>query len=964
MAEVSYTFDATAGQIATLSFNEAGTDPDRRVAIEGRLVSPGGTVVGQPFDGEINGNGVGVGTAFVSDMLPETGTYELFLFDRDSTSNINGAGNLVISLAVGGTPPVADGNASGNDPNLTLVSGQSVLATLSDGDLDVFSFDADAGETATISFSELGDPSNAVALAFQVFAPDGTRVADVVDGEINGNGTGRGTAFVSDPLPQDGTYQIVFRDRDSNSNVDDAGDYRLSLVVGNGAVLDDGGEGDDPNLMLVSGGTVEFTVDSGDLDVFSFDATSGDRATFAISERFDTDNLVATGSQLFAPDGSLVGDFFDGEINGNGLGLGASFVTDPLPATGTYQLVVRDRDNQLNADNAGSLTLSFALGSVLPTDVGLDASDPNPRVDEAIPFTTTLFDGDVDVFVFEASAGDAMQIVADEQGRDPESVIALAGQLFAPDGTRIADVLDGELNGNGRGQTIDFTIDPLPADGTYLFVVRDRDNQFQSPDASEYTVTITGITPPEPTNQPPTIGSLVASPNPAKVSSPVTLELLSVEDLDGEVTSVEFFLKDNTSNFRFSIGIDTDGSDGWFVETLAPDDFFGNGDPDGFAGARDFIAVARDDDGLLSEEATTRLGVFVIDNLPPTIEALTASPEPVVQGNTLTLTPIGIVDEQDPIARLTFFRDGMKIADSVDGDNGFTLDVDTTDLSPGVYTFSVVAADPQRLESEPRFVTSTVIAPPPPPPTDDLAFTFLDATADVRLFQIEDGATYARSELASNLSVEVDNVDAEAESVAWRLEGPGGLVYENTENISFYTLFRNLGTAYEGSADVLGGELPAGTYTLSATSYSADDAEGSVDEMSTITFTIADDATVPTIDGLTVVDADRDVTAFDLVDGGVYSVFEVPTSATIVAAASESESVAFELDGPDGLSVSSVENVSPYSIFANDGNDFFGGSLPAGDYTLSVTPWSQDGATGTAGSTRVLSFSIVEFQAR
>ncbi len=362
--------------------------------------------------------------------------------------------------------------------------------------------------------------------------------------------------------------------------------------------------------------------------------------------------------------------------------------------------------------------------------------------------------------------------------------------------------------------------------------------------------------------QPPTIGGLFATPNPAEVGSPITLTLTGVTDPDDDVTRVEFYLEDNTSNFRFIAGVDEDGSDGWSLETTAPDDFFGFGDTDGFNGFRDFTAIAFDSVGLESNKSTTRLNVFV-DDLPP--------------------------------------------------------------------------------------------------PSDDLAFTFLNAGDDVRLFQIEDGATYQRSELASNLSVEVDNVDAEAESVAWTLVGPGGLFYENTENISFYTLFRNEGMAYEGSVDVLGSQLPAGMYTLTATSYLADNALGGTDETGSVTFTIADDAATPTVDGLFVFDADSNTSAFELTDGGSFNAGDVPANATIVANASGgTESVAFLLTGPGGLSVSSVENVAPYSIFANDGDDYFGDALPVGDYSLSVTPYSQDNASGTAGSTIVLSFSIFE----
>ena len=187
--------------------------------------------------------------------------------------------------------------------------------------------------------------------------------------------------------------------------------------------------------------------------------------------------------------------------------------------------------------------------------------------------------------------------------------------------------------------------------------------------------------------------------------------------------------------------------------------------------------------------ATIELVEAMQPNQPPTIGGLTVSPEPVTAGDVLTVEVTGVDDPDGAVAVVSFFRDGDLIGTDADGSDGYALSVDTTGLAAGVYDYSAVATDDLGLASDARFAMSTVISPPPPPPPppsgDDLAFTFLDAGADVRLFQIVDGATYQRGELPTNLSVEADNVDAEAESVAWTLEGPDGLFYENTENISF-----------------------------------------------------------------------------------------------------------------------------------------------------------------------------------
>ncbi len=454
-------------------------------------------------------------------------------------------------------------------------------------------------------------------------------------------------------------------------------------------------------------------------------------------------------------------------------------------------------------------------------------------------------------------------------------------------------------------------------------------------------------------NSVPTIASLTDSPDPA-VADPtalVTLTANGVTDTDGSVAEVVFFRQDADGDT--AIGNDADGSDGYSV-TFDGFDVVGQ--------TRTYYAIAVDDEGAESDPVFTTNTVVrpTPGNLAPTIASLSVSPNPVTAGDALTVTAGGVEDSDGSVSGVTFFRDGTAIGTDNDGSDGYTLALDTTGFAAGDYDYSAVATDDQGLTSGARFATSTVIVAPPPPPTnDDVSFTFLDAGADVRLFAIVDGQTYNRSELASNLSIEADGIDADAESVAFRLEGPGGLVYENTENVSFYTLFRNEAMAYEGSGDVLGTALPAGTYTLTATSYSADNAGGNVDETGSVTFTIVDDSADLGIASLTLVDAAEDVDVLTLTDGIV--VTDVPSHASIVANVADTtavESVRFVLNGPGGLFVDRVENVAPYALLANNGGDFFGDVLPAGAYTLSVTAYADDDATGLAGESLPIAFTV------
>jgi len=84
--------------------------------------------------------------------------------------------------------------------------------------------------------------------------------------------------------------------------------------------------------------------------------------------------------------------------------------------------------------------------------------------------------------------------------------------------------------------------------------------------------------------------------------------------------------------------------------------------------------------------------------------------------------------------------------------------------------------------------------------------------------------------------------------------------------------------------------------------------------------------------------------------------FPVATFEGSFAAASV-ESVAFVLDGP--LSETRVENVEPYAVFGDTpAFTYNDATLPSGDYALSATAFSEDGAQGDVLAELDLSFSV------
>ena len=70
------------------------------------------------------------------------------------------------------------------------------------------------------------------------------------------------------------------------------------------------------------------------------------------------------------------------------------------------------------------------------------------------------------------------------------------------------------------------------------------------------------------------------------------------------------------------------------------------------------------------------------------------------------------------------------------------------------------------------------------------------------------------------------------------------------------------------------------------------------------------------------------------------------------------ESMDMQLTGP--ISFRQTESVQPYTLFGDSpGQNFNGRAFPPGNYTLTVTPYNENGLRGTAGTPLQLSFSIV-----
>lgn len=177
--------------------------------------------------------------------------------------------------------------------------------------------------------------------------------------------------------------------------------------------------------------------------------------------------------------------------------------------------------------------------------------------------------------------------------------------------------------------------------------------------------------------RPPGVEGLIVSPSPVEPGQVITLTATGVSDEDGSVQSVRFY-RDANGNGVLDAGdqelspADGDGSNGYTWTGLAS--------PSWGPGTVRFFARAVDDDGLLGGVAAA----VVTQTHRPTIEAGSASPDPLIFGDPVTLTASGVMDLDGWVRRVEFFGDAdgsgayependVLIGEDTDGNDGFSI---------------------------------------------------------------------------------------------------------------------------------------------------------------------------------------------------------------------------------------------------------------------------------------------------
>ena len=190
--------------------------------------------------------------------------------------------------------------------------------------------------------------------------------------------------------------------------------YRLTLAkTGDPIVTAAGDEGG----ALTNGVMHIGTIDVGDLDVWTFNANSGDAITAEMGETVGGSTLTPV-LWLYGPDGRL--------LNSDS-GLAAAQVLFRATNSGSFTLVAGDFSSGYAGSGGYRLTLAKTGDPIV-----ISAGDEGGPMTNGVMHTGTINVGDADIWNFTAASGDAITVEVGETVGG--SALTPAVWLYGPDG--------------------------------------------------------------------------------------------------------------------------------------------------------------------------------------------------------------------------------------------------------------------------------------------------------------------------------------------------------------------------------------------------------------------------------------------------------------------------------------------------------------------------------------------------
>jgi hypothetical protein len=306
----------------------------------------------------------------------------------DGGAYIDGSGTYRLHLAQAPAEPVV----SPGDEGGPLSNGATAQGTIHPGDLDVWTFTASAGDSIVVRAGELTDTGGTGGFtpALRLYGPDGAL--------LKSDAANLNAVEVASVATRSGTYTVVVAD--GGAYIDGSGTYRLHLVraPGEPAIT----PGDEGGPLTVGAGHAG-TIHAGDLDAWTFTANSGDTIILRAGEVTDTGGTggFTPALRLYGPDGTLV-DSDAGNLN-------AVEVSTVAARSGLFTAVVGDGGAYI--DGSGTYRLHLAL---MPEAFGVPDADQGGALLRNGARQGTIDSGDLDLWTFEANAGDNITVQVKE----------------------------------------------------------------------------------------------------------------------------------------------------------------------------------------------------------------------------------------------------------------------------------------------------------------------------------------------------------------------------------------------------------------------------------------------------------------------------------------------------------------------------------------------------------------------
>jgi hypothetical protein len=371
----SWTVAAGAGNTLTLRVGATNFPPRIRVfapdnALVAEVISP------SSFTRDIvliaAATNSGNYTVLVSSQTPAgTGTYGLHLAQVPA--------EFVVSAGDEGGP---------------LINGANNPGLISLGDLDMWSFAANAGDTISLRMGASDFPPR-----IRLYDPDGA-----LAGEVIPPSSFTRDVFLRSSATNPGTYIAVV----DNGTSGGSGAYNLHLAQVPGSfVVSPGDEGG----ALTNGANNAATISLGDLDVWSFAASTGDNISLRMGATTFPPRI-----RLYAPNGALAGEAISPSSFTRDV-----FLTASATNAGTFTVVV----DSTVIGTSGDYNLHLAQ---IPGSFVVSPGDEGGALQNGASHPGMIASGDLDLWSFTANQGDTISLRMGTTAFPPRI------RLYAPNG--------------------------------------------------------------------------------------------------------------------------------------------------------------------------------------------------------------------------------------------------------------------------------------------------------------------------------------------------------------------------------------------------------------------------------------------------------------------------------------------------------------------------------------------------